>query len=743
MATTSKFLQLTPQVLVEYIYRDPLAPEVIETDNNGAKIHIINNTYTGTNFLFNEDNPYTYTGNTRIYSAIPVTSDKSKYAYLTTNTALQYLDYDSNLIDVATYQNQLTGPYNVPTKFIEYDTIKVHLLSGFDFLESDGIMIEVLIRDRSGKKHNLASLAYLKADNYQTINPKPLIIGERLYSNYILLKVPALDWMTNEYLSIPNNTNILANQLTSNSGLLTQSNIDVTIKYIDSTETLNGQKYFYIGETSTAAVNKTDEYNLLTAVVQESASGDYFEIYGEYNGDIFEDYITQLNLQPNTDMMVIHDINIFEQVGTNFLLTTEQSFIQTNDFGQPYVFRPVILNSHIAVSYRIDYTLRLLNKVDNSQVIKKAQYSSFDVKKYGRRIRKINMGTVPTVTKVYNVLPDENSKIVLNNPAAVNLGGGNVTSIKETQFVMGFRERLRVSATISNVKTTPSVIEEGDITPTATGNLRRVGDAALSIEPISVNDKIWPQGEATISLTPFDTFIMIVLYDNTLQASKGNNIPQLLNLTNMGTLYLSFKDDATGDEVRVSNYTNVKDLNPIKGELLFKVTKDEASKILKYSTRNFYISSRLEINNAKSDETLVYFGKWHKVDEAVAIRDSEIITQLNDKLTTEAANNASQIKALNDTINNLTNQNIKLTDENNNLKRSLSSASDMMSQYNGTMADTIKGLADGGTKLIEETGVISPIEKSINDKIKKGAEQFISQKAFNDMKGKNIKNIKL
>lgn len=742
MATTSKFLQLTPQVLVEYIYRDPLAPEVIETDSNGAKIHILNNPYTNTNFLFNEDNPYVYTGNTRIYSAIPITSDKSKYAYLTTNTALQYLDYDSNLINVQSYNNQLSGPYNVPTKQIEYDTIKVHLLSGFDFIESDGIMIEVLIRDRIGNKHNLASLAYLKADNYNIINPKPLIIGERLYTNYILLKVPALDWMTNEYLSIPNNTSILANQLTSNSGLLTQSNIDVTVKYITHTESNNGQKYFYIGETSTAAVNKTDEYSLLAAVIQESEGGDYFEIYGEYNGDIFEDYIAQLNTQPNTNMMVIHDINVFEQIGTSFVLTTEQSFIQSNDFGQPYVFRPVILNSHVAVSYRIDYTLRLLNKVDNSQVIKKAQFSSFDVKKYGRKIRKINMGTVPTVTKVYNILPDETSKIVLNNPAAVNLGG-SVNQIKETQFVMGFRERIRISAAASSVKTTPSELEEGDITPTAPGNVRRVGDAALSVTALSPTEKIWPQGEATIGLTPFDTFIMIVLYDNTLQNAKGQNTPQLLNLTNMGTFYLSFKDEATGDEVRISNYTNVKDLSPVRGELLFKITKDESAKILKYGSRNFYISSRLEINNAKSDETLVYFGKWHRVDEAIQIRDSEIITELNNKLTTDAAAATSQIKALNDTVNKLTNQNIKLTDENNNLKRSLSSASDMMAQFNTNMADTIKGLADGGTKIIEETGVISPIEKSIQDKIVKGAEQFISQKAFNDMKGKNIKNIKL
>jgi len=742
MASTSKFLQLTPQILVEYIYRDPSAPETIDTDTNGSRIHILNNTYTNTNFLFNEDNPYEYTGNTRVLSAIPIAADKSKYAYLTTNTALQYLDFDPNLINVASYQNQLTGPYNIPAKSIEYDTIKVHLLAGFDFFENDGIIFEVLIRDRTGNKHNLASLAYLKPDNYEINNPKPLIIGERLYTKYLLLKVPALDWMTDQYLSAPNNTGILANQLTSNSGLLTQSTIELTAKFINKTETINAQTYFYIGESSTASINKTDEYSLLSAVVKESEGGDYFEIYGEYNGDIYEDFILGLNQQPNTNMIVMHEINVFEQVGTSFLLTTEQAFIQSNDFGEPYVFRPIILNSHIAVSYRIDYSLRLINKVDNTQVIKQSQYSSFDVKKYGRRIRKINMGTVPTVTKVYNVLPDEVSKIVLNNPAAIFEGTqSNIT--KETQFVMGFRERLKVSASIGTVKSIPSTLQEGDISPTESGQSTRVANAAIEITSLTPTEEIWPLGEAAISLTPFDNFILFVLYDNTLQEATGAKQPQLLDLTNMGTFYLSFTDESTGDEVRVSNYTNVKDLSPIKGELLFKVTKEEASKILKHNSRNFYLSSRLELNDAKSDETLVYFGKWYRVDEKIQVRDSEKIANLNNQLALSGIVSTSEVSSLTETVNRLTVSNTQLTEDNNNLRRSLSQASEMLAQYNTTMADTIKGLLSGETKAISNLNIVSPVIKNIKNNISKGAEQFISQKSFNSLKGQNIKNIKL
>jgi hypothetical protein len=52
MASTSKYLQLNPQILLEYIYQDPSAPNVIDTDLNGARVMILNDNYIGTNFFF-------------------------------------------------------------------------------------------------------------------------------------------------------------------------------------------------------------------------------------------------------------------------------------------------------------------------------------------------------------------------------------------------------------------------------------------------------------------------------------------------------------------------------------------------------------------------------------------------------------------------------------------------------------------------------------------------------------------
>ena len=78
--------------------------------------------------------------------------------------------------------------------------------------------------------------------------------------------------------------------------------------------------------------------------------------------------------------------------------------MQTSDFEDPYLFRPIIKNANAAVSYRIEYNLRLYNSIDNSQIIKRASFGSFDTKKYGKKMKRINLGTVPTVTKIYNVI---------------------------------------------------------------------------------------------------------------------------------------------------------------------------------------------------------------------------------------------------------------------------------------------------------------------------------------------------
>ena len=742
MAATSKYIQLDTQVLVEYEYTDPSNPEVIETDANGAKLLLLNNTYTGTTAVFSEDNPFLETGNYRNRSAVPINKDKTQYAYLETTNVVNYLDADPNLEDVNILLSQLTGLPNVPKISPVYDTIKLHMVSGFSFEAlGDGFIFEVLIKDRTGAKHTLTQLVYLSSDNYEISNPTPFISNERLFSKYIEVKVPSLAWLTDEYINDKTNPSILSNLITQGSGLTVQNTIELSLKYINKTEQLNGQTYFQPGEETVTSINKTDEYSGLTAVIKDAPAGDYFEVYGSYNGDIYEDFIIALNQEPDTDLVVVHDILVFEQIGTNWTQTSEQSFIQTDSYDEPYKFRPIILNSHIATSYRIAYTLRILNKVDNSQIIRRAQYASFDVKKYGRRFRKLNLGTVPTVTKVYNTIPKDTQDIILNNDISFTVDGSKV--IKQTEFVLGFRESIKVSASVTSVKTNPSVNQEGDIQPTAQGSEVQIGDVPLEITNTTATNKIYQQGEGQMIISPFDDFSKFIFYDNSLQEATGASEPQLMDLTSMGVFYLSFIDETSGDEVRVQNYTNVKGISPAQGEVIFRIGKEDSKKILKFKSNNFYVSSRLEIGPDKSDETMMYVGQWFKPEAKYQATASEIIKGLETSNKALKLNLTSEKEASNEVIKDLETEISTLEKEKKALQDKLTELSQDVLDITANIRATESVKTKEALAAEKVQAKSTPNINLIRSKLKKGQGKFVSPKSYEKVKGVSIKKFKI
>lgn len=721
MASTSKYIQLDPQVLVEYQYTDPVNAEIISAADTGARVLLLENTYTKSNMLFNEDNPLTLTGNYRRLSAIPIDIDRNKYAYLTTSSVLNYLDYDnilpSQIIEDGTQ--------------IKYDTIKIHMVSGFSFEDlGDGFIFEVLLRDRSGTKHNLASIVYRKSDNYEISNPSPFISNERLFSKYIEIKVPSSYWITDSWVESKNDQTSFSNLLSSNSGYSVQNTIELSIRYINSTEYNNGQTYFYPGESIVASINTRDEYSGLNAVIEDSNIGDFFEVYGSYNGDIYEDFMVELNNMPDSDLVVVHDILVLEQIGTSFIKTSEQSFIQTDSYDETYKFRPIILNSHIATSYRIDYSLRILNKVDNSQIIRRAQYSSFDVKKYGRRFRKLNLGTVPTITKVYNDLPSNINDITLNNDVQFNIEGNKV--VQQVEFVQGFKESINISASITNVKTTPYVNIEGDI--------NNDENNILNIINSTPSDVVYKQGEGAMIVSPFDDFVKFIFYDNSLQESNGSANPRLMDLTNTGSFYLSFIDDSTGDEIRIKNYTNVKDISPAQGEVIFRIGRDDSKKILKFKSNNFYISARLEVGSEKSDETMMYVGQWYKPEDKHAITSSSIIKKLKDSSIELNNKLVAETQASNEIIRELEINIETLTKEKKLLEDRLTELSGNVIELTSTIKDNIKRKDNLAlTKIVKN----APNVKLIKDRMDKGLGKFVSPKSFEKIKGLSMKSFKI
>jgi hypothetical protein len=450
MAATSNYIQILPGVLVEYIYTDPSNPEVYSTSAKG--LEILNDSFVNNKYLFSYAPNASDLGNLRRTGAVPVNAEGTKYAYLKITGGISYLDFD---------QGAHLTPYPMvqvnfsPAQNIYYDTVRVHFESGYDFVDIDGYIFEIQIQRRDETYVNISSQVHLKSDSTQ-LNADPFFIGQRFYTNYIEWKIPSLNYLK---LENPTDTNTLLSKLTDSKGIITNSKIKFIVDTIDTTENLNGFSIFNVSETQDVFFDQTDEFSGLVADIQEAMGGDYFELQGLYNGQNYANFIADLNNEPNSNYIVVHQIKVSEQVGTQWIVTTDQMISQLSNFDLPTLFRPVILNGANAVAFSIDYTLRLINQVDGTQIVKYTSLTSNSPKKYGRRLVKLSLGTVPTIANVYN-------KVFENNGANIVIGGTRTPSLPantqgaasqvtiKREFITTFRNKVKV-----RVKSSPAKIQ--------------------------------------------------------------------------------------------------------------------------------------------------------------------------------------------------------------------------------------------------------------------------------------------
>ena len=132
---------------------------------------------------------------------------------------------------------------------------------------------------------------------------------------------------------------------------------------------------------------------------------------------------------------------------------------QDTDFDEPVLFRPIIKNANSAISFSINYVLRLYNKADATQIIKNARLTSFETQKYGRQMVQINLGVVPTVANVYNQINNDTGKQIIVGSGGSSSNNTVDTSeqiteklVVKTSYVTTFRDRIKVKAAISPAK---------------------------------------------------------------------------------------------------------------------------------------------------------------------------------------------------------------------------------------------------------------------------------------------------
>jgi hypothetical protein len=579
--STQRFVKITDYLLLEYNYTTAPTPEIYFVNTGFPAVgfeKIVNGYFDNTVQILNSPDSEGTTHNVRDLSVVQV--DKNRFVTLDKDFLVPYLDTDPKLTSVSNLP--VVFPSNIG---VYYDSVKFHIVSGYNFDNLDGVILQAKFQERTGKKATVMQVLLQKADvELPVLNPNPIYLGGALYDKYVEVKFPAYANMVYEFDVLNGNSaqsSTLAAKISSDgNGFLRDAPVEFTVFEVTQTVLKNGYQN-YIGQTrAQLSIFPKDNFSSLSGVIQENQFYNYLEFYPTWDGNFLEDFLSSEGKVGNT-YYVVNDIEVKEQVGLSYITTYNFTSVQTEDFNSPAIFRPVLVNP-LSTSFVVNYTMRLVNKGNQNQIIRRSTFSSFDVNKYGKENNIINLTTGAYAQKVYN-------KIIQAPNLISNVGvAPNVTPLEKKIPVFYKDNNISVTQETIIIDKNGNIISE-----TSTPDVTR----------------LFGQGKAKVLIDPFDNFFKFTVYN-----LKDGTTPELLDLGNSLTYYMVFLD-VSGQSVRVENIKNKTAIsNPSQGQISFKVVDSNSKKILGFTTKEFYIVSK----TPDGVETKLYSGSWQNQTEFLA-----------------------------------------------------------------------------------------------------------------------------
>lgn len=611
----SRFINLTQYCIAEYMFDqlgslDFYTDDFVLFEHNDANLHQIVNT----------DASYSSTKNIKDLTAVPIGGNT--YVYIDSEKIPNYIDYAGNIT-----VTPITG-YNVVM-----DKVRFHFVAGFDFDSFRALILSIKNTENDGKINLFANilLSPETIDRLISFNPKPLFLGNALYDRYIDILVPSIKNINEEYRTavIPANTFVAAitpNELNS-TGFIYNAPLTISLAECTKATTIYsnvGTTYqgYEATEIVEASLSQSNEFDNTGAFINEAADGDFIEFYLTYNSGFPEELISTLNLRnPADDWIIVHQLSIYEQIGSSFINTSRFVFFQEDRFDEPCIYRPVLRNANEAVSMSIDYLARLTNRRNGEQIIREGSFSLISPKKYGKKLITMPLLDKPQSQRIYNKIVKKNFEATkLFIEPTLNTSDTSTTTttntVVRTEYVPIFFNNNNIS--ISNVN---SLIKNNDKT----------------------EEVIFGPSKLRFILSPFDNILKLKVYTSASSISSNTLIPLDLNISS-AKYRLVFETNHGNISIDNANNANLENLST--GVIVFNISKKDSEAILKSDSRITYLVSVSQDNR----ETLIYSAQWRKSSEYADV-------ELAIKTAKDEANASSQIQS---TLNEI-NQNIQNT----------------------------------------------------------------------------------
>jgi hypothetical protein len=558
--TTSKFVQITPYLLMEYMYADEPTPETYFVNNGPTTVgydKLINGYMSNTAQVFNRDGDYSTTHNTTENSVVRI--GESSFVTLDSNLIIPFNDYSDELTN--SVDLPITFPSNIQ---VVYDSIKYHIRAGYNLNNIDGLIMGIEFQDQNLEFVTVSQIIIKKGteqDYY--LNPSPVTIGSNIYDKYFEIKIPNLNDMGNKYLAASSafKPQTLASLISSSgNGFVYGSPIRISAWQVQNIVDYNGYERYNSSLISVLSLEQEDPFSNIGATIKESDQGQFFEYYATDNEGFIEDFILFQNSIGNS-YYISHEIEVLEQIGAAFIQTSQFQSIQTTAYDLPNYYRPIVRNAGVAASFSLRYTMSLINSVDQNRTIRISTYTSSTPSQWGTNITPISLSNFPQVQKIYNRIYSQ---------ADIKLGNNNQNKIREI------------------VKYNNVFIDQNYVTATV-GNLNFVDNTLSNIDGAG-NSTAYGTGKLTISISPFDNY-----YKFKFIKSGPSGDPVAIDLSSSGKFNLSFVN-LKGNKIQIPSLDDKGIANPLLGELAFRIDESISMQILQITDRRFFITNGTTIS---------------------------------------------------------------------------------------------------------------------------------------------------
>lgn len=405
---SSKFVRIDPNILIEYIYDDG---------------NLISEPYS---IVFNT--------NTNVYSFLSSLQETNNYlaqkAIIENGSTVSKL-FTNQLVKLDTVQGQW-GKLDLNTyTFIQkrdygisipirYDKIRIWLPTNYVFEDYKGFHLRVFTLDFDNTKFVDLSNYFFnisdvnQSDEIEYANP-PLYQSEMNWGKYIEIQFPSVNKVSDQRRLNITRENTINFNLTEGKGLSKTAPVFFDFFFIESVQNVNSNTYFKLINKRSLSVPQTPEFEKFGVVVEPSTQGEFFLIYPVFNGSIgeFNQFIEESYVFGNRYYLDF-TIDIYEKN----IKTKTQRVIVTEDFIQEIEFRPIF--KYTTTTAIIEVTCKLIDAVDNTEVIRKASYGLLqdEVSDYSKYLSKINLTKAKKVN-VYKIKGIATPNLDINSSSSI------------------------------------------------------------------------------------------------------------------------------------------------------------------------------------------------------------------------------------------------------------------------------------------------------------------------------------